>query len=163
MNIYRTPLYPALMIRLPGDGRRNIKASGGLFNVADEDVEAFEKVVAERPHYKIELVSRQEDQPEQSGQISADGTVTLQTAAGEVDSVVQPEAISESEREPEKVTLAEIESRNVPTLQERLQGLGLPDDGRKAVLVKRYADAIGVAPATGDDSTNDADATDTSE
>lgn len=55
MNTYRSPNYPALMIRIPDTGR-NIKATGGVFTVADEDVEAFEKVIAARPHYKIELI-----------------------------------------------------------------------------------------------------------
>lgn len=163
MNIYRSPLYPALMIRLPGDGRRNIKASGGLFNVASEDVEAFEALIAERPHYKIELVGTQEDIEEQHGVITDDGSQTLNVDSTKVDSVTQPEPMSISERWPELVSVESIEALNVPTIQERLRDAGLPDDGRKAVLVQRLADALGLAAASADDRTNDADATDTAE
>ena len=155
MNIYRSPLYPALMIRLPGDGRRNVKASGGIFNVAERDVEDFEAIIAKRPHYKIELVSTANAEPATDSSLE----VTEETA----DTVVQPEPMSESELEPEKVTVESLEALNVPVLRERLQGLGLPDDGRKAVLVKRLADAMDLDAADADDGTNDSDADDTNE
>lgn len=155
MNIYRSPLYPALMVRLPGDGRRNIKASGGVFNVADADVEAFEAFIAARPHYQITLTGTQEEQPD------AASATSLETTTDNTGTVTPPEPMSESEKHPELVSVESIEALNVPTLQERLQGLGLPFDGRKAVLVKRYADALGIDAADADDSTNDPDTTDT--
>lgn len=154
MKIYKTPLYPALMARLPGEGRRNVKAAGGYFNVADEDVADFEAFVAQRPHYQISAVASDPAPSDEPGD-------AVDPVGSEHGVVVQPEPITESERHPEQVTVESLDSLTVPVLRERLQGLGLDDQGRKAVLVKRLADATNTATGLGDDVTDDADAEDT--
>ena len=133
MKTYRSPIYPALMIRLPGDGRRSVKASGGYFNVEDDDVEAFEKVIAARPEYRI-------------APVDGNGNVTIPADAAGVStfgletarSVKQPEPVSEIEVHPEMASEPiDLDKLNVPELRERLEGLGLDSTGRKAVLVER--------------------------
>lgn len=169
MKTYKTPLYPALMARLPGEGRRNVKAAGGYFNVADEDVADFEKFIAARPHYRIVAVEDTTDRGPVGGSTDGETVVPapdpeMTTADGsEHGIVIQPEPTSESELHPERVSVEMLEQLNVPTLKERLEGLGLATDGRKAVLVKRLADATNTPAGLGDGTTDDADANDTAE
>lgn len=158
MNRYRSPLYPALMVRLPGEGRRNIKAAGGVFNVAEEDVEAFEAFVAERPHYKIELVGTQADETP---------TATLNVSGADTGSVTPPEPASDSEKDPSLVVAPTVEALKVPELRERLEAAGLPSEGRKPELVERLTSAITAGEAAGVETTDEsgpdtADATDES-
>jgi hypothetical protein len=154
MKIYRTPLYPALMVRLPGPARRSVKASGGYFNVPDEDVESFEKFIAARPQYQI---------VESEGSVLP-GTRTATTGPvnpydpASADGAPQgvqtaPEPMSDSERNPEKVKVESLENLTVPTLRARLAGLGLPSDGGKTTLVKRLADATDTPTGLGDETT----------
>lgn len=186
MKTYKTPVYPALAVRLPGEGRRTVKAAGGFFNVADEDVADFEAVMAKRPHYRITAVEAPPAEDRAPIGAATDGReVVPTTEADEIDTeidatddaadevtdadgsehgiVVQPEPISESERHPETVTVEMLEQLNVPTLRERLEAKGLPSDGRKAVLVQRLAEATDTPTGVSDGSTDDADSEDTAE
>ena len=159
MNTYRSPVYPALMINL-GDGRK-VKAAGGYFEVEDEDVSRFEEIMRERPQYRIVQQSRESrrDEGVTGTMTSLDGEPAPTTAAGDPHgTVTQPEPMSAAERHPELVTVETLEALNVPTLRERLQGLGLDDTGRKAVLVRRLAEATNTP--TGDDATEGEDSDD---
>lgn len=171
MKTYRTPLYPALAVRLPGGDRRTVKAAGGYFNVKDEDVADFEAIMAKRPHYRVTAV----DAPEQRGPIggsTADGeTVVPAPDAAEVADadgsehgvVVQPEPVSLSNLHPELVSVEMLEQLNVPTLKARLEERGLATDGRKAVLIQRLAEATNTPTGVSDGTTDDPDAEDTAE
>jgi hypothetical protein len=152
MKIYKSPVYPALMIHVPvaDGGRRPVKASGGYFNVPDDLTDGFEAVVAERPQYRIEYVGT-------GAEPESDATQPTDAEGSENGIVVQPEPVSESEKNPEMATVETLEQLNVGQLKERLEGLGLPTDGRKAVLVKRLADATNTSTGLGDDESSDAD------
>lgn len=176
MKTYKSPVYPALMVRLPGEGRRSVKAAGGYFNVEDDDVPAFEALMAKRPHYRIREVHA--DLGRQiGGQADETGTVApapesdvddeidaADDAADAADAdgsehgiVVQADGVTDVERHPEMVSIEMLEALNVPTLRARLEERGLPTDGRKAVLVKRLADATNTPTGLGDNVTDDPD------
>lgn len=129
MKTYKSPVYPALMIRLPGDGRRNIKASGGVFNVPDEDVKAFEKLIAARPHYKI---------------TPADGTAPA-----------SPTRITDVEKNPEEAKVVTPDSMSKAALVEALEARGIATSGNRSVLIQRLKDAI--EAGEGDEGADDDD------
>jgi hypothetical protein len=155
MKTYRSPIYPALAIRLPGTGR-NMKATGGYFEIADEDVEAFEKVMAERPHYQV---------TSSDGRAIATDTGAAATPGAEHGTVTRPEPMSASEQHPELASVETLETLTVPQLRERLEGLELDTTGTKNVLINRLAEATNV-PTGGTESdanpepTNATDGTD---
>lgn len=153
MKTYRSPVYPALMINI-GDGRK-AKAAGGYFEVEDEDVDAFEAIIKERPQYRIVEQARGRGPETDEGAVSG----TLTTASGDPHGTVkQPEPMSESEMHPENVSIETLDSLKVPELRERLEKLGLDSTGRKAVLVNRLAEATNTP--TGDPEPEDDDAAD---
>lgn len=135
MKTYRSPVYPALTMKLPEAGK-SVKASGGYFNVDDENVEEFESLIAKRRHYRIVPV---EENPKV---IDAPVESIPTTAADGI--VVQPEPISESERHPENVQVESLEQLKVPELKERLEALGLSTEGLKNDLIERLAAATDV-------------------
>lgn len=150
MKVYKSPVYAALMIHIPGpNGERagSVKAAGGFFNVPDSLVDGFEAVIAERPHYKIEYVGTAADPVE--------STAVTTTEGAEHGAVVPPESLTDAEKHPEKVTVESLEQLKVPELDARLEKLGLPTDGLKADKIVRLAEATNTA--TGQNDEDDAD------
>jgi hypothetical protein len=153
MQTYRSPVYPALMVKLPGETRRDVKASGGYFQVEDEDVEAFEAFIATRPHYRItpadapgpwnerRVVSPDATDDEASDALSEEEQAAAEAARVADNAVTQPEAITDIERHPENVAEENLDSFSIEELQAILTEMGLETNGRKAVLIKRIVAA----------------------
>lgn len=154
MKTYRSPVYPALAVRV---GDHNVKASGGYFTIEDEDVEAFEAFIANRPLYRIEEAAGR-DRSEDTRVAGVTGTLTTTsgkatTAAGDPHGAVNhPEPMSDSERHPETVKIESFEAMNVPTLRARLEEIGEDSRGNKPQLIERL-----VAATNTPDGESDAD------
>lgn len=164
MKVYRTPIYPALMVKL---GEKSIKASGGLFDIEDEDVAAFEKFIAKRPHYRITPYAGDPNtspDPDNLGErelIRQNGGVLPEPVPNPHGEVTQPEPISASERQPEIVETPEsLANYSNDYLRAQLTERGLPAGGNHSQLVQRLADAMELqtgGPDASDDDDDDED------
>jgi hypothetical protein len=132
MKVYRSPVYPAIQVRL---GNRRIRATAGYVNVQDADVETFEEWAAKRPHYKItdedgNLITRRDPRRERRAE-----------ERPPEDRVFVAPGITESEANPEMVSEQSVDSLSVPELRDALREKGLPTTGNRAVLIDRLAKA----------------------
>lgn len=152
MKTYKSPVYPALMVRLPSD-RRAIKAEGGFFNVKDADVDEFEAWANTYPHYRIEYVGTA---PEPEHGAVAEGQVTAEPHGV---TVTEP-GITEVERHPEMAKLDLIDNRSNAELRTELKALGQPTSGNRDALLARLAEATESpdGKSDGEDADDDAEA-----
>lgn len=132
MQVYNTPVYPALQVRL---GNKRIRAIRGVLNVKDQDVKAFEDWVARRPHYKI----TREDGSDIT-RLEARRERTREEKPPSDQAFVAP-GITPVEADPTDVVEQSTESLTVPELKEALREKGLPTSGSRAVLIDRLGKA----------------------
>lgn len=146
MKTYRTPIYPALMLRV---GSKNVKASGGLFEIEDEDVEAFEALVAQRPHYRIRAYPETDTSPDpdelgivEMRRQGLDEPDPVPVAGAEHGLQTRDEPMSESERHPENAKVRTVDSMTPQELGKALMDRKLPTTGDIPALRERLAAAL---------------------
>ncbi len=129
MKTYDSPVYPALMVKLPSG---SLKAMGGVFHVPADQVDEFEAFVAERPHYQIRYTGTTEDaEPEPIGPDIATS-----------DTITQPEPMSAGEKHPELAAFDPdaLGDKTNAELNDMLETRGLPTGGTKAELIARLTE-----------------------
>lgn len=128
MQVYNSPVYPAIQVRL---GNHRVRALRGVLNVKDEDVDAFEDWAARRPHYKItredgSLVTREEARRERTRE-----------ERKPADRVFVAPGVTDVEADPTDAVEQSNDSLSVPELKDALREKGLPTSGNRAVLIDR--------------------------
>lgn len=128
MQVYYSPVYPAIQVRL---GNNRVRAIRGVLNVKDEDVSTFEDWASKRPHYKItredgSAISRKETRREREPEETRPQ-----------DRVFVAPGITPVEEDPTLAIEQTVDSLSVPELKEALREKGLPTSGNRAVLIDR--------------------------
>jgi hypothetical protein len=140
MKTYRSPVYPALAVRL---GDKRFKFSGGLLSVPDDDVEDLDAFAAKRPEYQITEVVLEGSDAAPAGVVT-DTQTRLNGEPVTPTTVVDPQPISESQLHPENVTTSAeyLENKTNAQLAEMLAQRGLMTGGNKAEHTARLKAAL---------------------